>query len=164
MTHPSLEETLDKTNPRDINLWEILDNKMSNDCHRHGMMETMFLSIDIHEETPLELEKKNEINEHGSYIMNSSNPCSYEKSPKSIDLSIATHEIFNPLVLPIHKDYERVVVDAYVYHKYCGSRCVNLEIGTRRLVSEGKPLHKLKAQLEGFARMSFCPKESTFEK
>jgi hypothetical protein len=57
MTHPSLEKALDKTNPRDTNLWEILDNKTSNDCHRHGMMETICLPIYIHEETPLELEK-----------------------------------------------------------------------------------------------------------
>jgi hypothetical protein len=36
------------------------------------------------------------IDEYGSYIINtSSNPCSYEKSPKLIGLSnIATHEIF----------------------------------------------------------------------
>jgi hypothetical protein len=94
------------------------------------------LPIDIHEETPLELEKEDDIDEHGSYIMNtSSNPCSYERSPKSIDLSITTHEIFNPLILPIHKDIERVVVDAYVYHKYCRSHCVNFETDTRRLVS-----------------------------
>ena len=79
MTHPSLEEALDKINPRTTNLWEILDNKMSNEYHRHGMMETMFLPIDIHEETPLELEKEDNINEHGSYFMNiSSNPCSSE--------------------------------------------------------------------------------------
>ena len=31
------------------------------------------------------------------------------------------HEIFNPLILFVHKDIERVVVDAYVYHKYCKS-------------------------------------------
>jgi hypothetical protein len=60
----------------------------------------------------------------------SSNPHSYEKSPESIGLSnIATHEISNPLILPVHKDFERVVIDAYVYHKYCRSRCVNLKIG-----------------------------------
>jgi hypothetical protein len=88
------------------------------------MMETMFLPIDIHKETPLELEREDEIDEHGSYFMStSSNPCLHEKSPKSIGLSnIATHKIFNPLVLPIHKDFERVVIDAYVYHKYCKSR------------------------------------------
>ena len=89
---------------------------MSNECHRHGMMETMFLPIDIHKETPLEIEKEDDISEHGSYFINtSSNLCSYEKSPESIGLSnFATHEIFNPLVLPVHKNFERVVVDAYV--------------------------------------------------
>ena len=58
----------------------------------------MFSPIDIHEETPLELKKKDDIDEHGSYLINtSSNPCSHEKSPESIGLSnIATHEIFNP--------------------------------------------------------------------
>ena len=62
--------------------------------------------------------------ENGSYFMNtSSNLCSHEKSLKSISLyNIATHEIFNPVILPIHKDFERVVVDAYVYHKYCKYR------------------------------------------
>jgi hypothetical protein len=62
------------------------------------MVETMFLPIDIHEETPLELEKEDDIDEHGSYFINiSSNPCSHEKSPDLIGLSnIATHEIFNP--------------------------------------------------------------------
>jgi hypothetical protein len=96
------------------------------------MIEAMFLPIDIHGETPLELEKEDYINEHESYIMNtSSNPCSHEKSPKSIGLSnIATHEIINPLILPVHKDFKRVVVDAYVYHKYCKSHCGNLELGT----------------------------------
>jgi hypothetical protein len=126
MTHPSLEEALDEINPRTTNPWEILDNKMTNECHRHVMVETMFLPIDIHEETPLEPEKEDDTDEHGSYFMStSSNPCSHEKSLESIGLSnIATHEIFNPLVL------ERVVVDAYVYHKYCRSYLVNLEIGT----------------------------------
>ena len=123
MTHPSLEEALDKINSRATNPWEILDNKTSNECHRHRMMETMFPPIDIHEETPLELEKEDNINEHGSYFMNtSSNPCSHEKSRELIGLSnIATHKIFNPLIFPIHKDFERVVVDTYVYHKYCKS-------------------------------------------
>ena len=58
MTHPSLKEALDEINPRATNPWEILDNKTSNECHRHGIMETMFPPIDIHEETSLELERK----------------------------------------------------------------------------------------------------------
>jgi hypothetical protein len=106
------------------------------------MMETIFLPIDIHEETPLELE--DDIDEHGSYFTNiSSNPYSHEKSPELIGLfNIAIHKIFNPF-LPVHKDFKLMVVDAYIYHKYCKSRCVNLEIGTQRLVLEGKPLHQL---------------------
>ena len=145
MTHPSLEEALDKINPRVTNPRE---------------------NLDIHEESTLELEREDDINEHGSYFMNtSSNLCSYEKSPESIGHSnITTHEIFNPLILPVHKNFERMVVDAYVYHKYCRSHCVNLEIGTQRLVLEGKPLHQLETQFEGFPRMSFCPKASTFSK
>ena len=95
----------------------------------------MFSPIDIHEETTLEPKKEDDINEHGRYFMNiSSNPCSYEKSPKSIGLSnIATHEIFNSLVLLVHKIFERVVVDTFVYHKYCRSHYVvgiDLETGT----------------------------------
>ena len=109
-----------------------LEHKMSNECHRHEMIETMFLPIDIHEETTLEPKKEDGIDEHGSYFMNTSSIlCSHEKSPESIGLSnIATHEIFNPLLLPIHKDFERVVVDAYIYHKYYKSHYENLEIGT----------------------------------
>ena len=115
-----MDEVIDKINPRVTNPREILDNKISNECHRHVMMETMFLPTDIHKEAPLEIEKEDFISEHGSYFMNtSSNPCSHKKSPKSIGLSnIATHKIFNPLILPVHKIVERVVVDAYVYHKY----------------------------------------------
>ena len=167
MTYPSLEEAIDKINTRVTNPWEILDNKVSNECNRHGMMETMFSSMDIHEESTLELEKEDYINEHGSHFLNtSSNPCLHEKTPDSIGLSnMATHEIFNPLILHVHKDFERLVVDVFVYHKYCKSHCVvgmNLEIGTQRLVLKGKPLHQLEAQFEGFPKTSFCLKTSTF--
>jgi len=72
MTHPSLEEALDKITPRVTDLREILDNKMTNECHRHRIMETMFPPIDIHEETPLELEKEDDIDEHGSYFFSTS--------------------------------------------------------------------------------------------
>jgi hypothetical protein len=86
---------------------------------------TMIPPIDIHEETPLGFEKEDDINEHGSYFINISlNPRSYEKSSKSINLSnIVTHEIFNHLMLPVYKDFKRMVVDACVYHKYYRSHC-----------------------------------------
>ena len=62
------------------------------------MIETMFPPINIHEETTLVPEKEDDIDEHGSYYMNTSSIlCSHEKSPESIGLSnFATREIFNP--------------------------------------------------------------------
>jgi len=105
----------------------------------------MFLPIDIHEETPLELEKEDNINEHGSYFMNtSSNPCSHEKSPELIGLSnIATHEIFNPsfsLFIKTLKGWLQMHMFIINITNLVG---INLEIGTLRLVLEGKPLHQL---------------------
>jgi len=80
-----MDEALDKINLRVTNPRQILDNKMTNECHRHGIMETMFPPIDIHEKTTLESKKEDDINEHGSYCMNTlSNPCSHEKFPESI--------------------------------------------------------------------------------
>ena len=54
ITHPSLEEALVKITPKVTNPREILDNKITNECHRHGMMETIFPHIDIYEETTVE--------------------------------------------------------------------------------------------------------------
>jgi hypothetical protein len=110
----------------------------------------MILPIDIHKETPLELEKEDDIDEHGSYFINTSlKPCSHEKIPESIGLSNFTiHEIFNPLMLSVPKNFENVVVDVYVYHKYFRSHCMNLEISMQRLVLEGKPLHQLETQFK----------------
>ena len=53
------------------------------------------------------------------------------------------HEIFNPLMLPVHKIVERVVVDAMFITNIANLVGINLEIGTQRLVLEGKPLHQL---------------------
>ena len=98
----------------------------------------------IYVKSPLEVESDRDFNEQRSYFINTpSVPCSYETSPDLLSLSnIAPHDIFNPVMLHIPKVFERVVVDTYVYHKYCRSRVVNLENGTLRLVLEGKPLHK----------------------
>ena len=53
--------TIDEINPRVTNPREILDNKMSNEFLRHGIMETIFPPIDIHEETPLEIDKEDDV-------------------------------------------------------------------------------------------------------
>jgi hypothetical protein len=97
-THPSMEEALDKTNSRVTNPSKILN---------------------------IQIRDEDYINEHGNYsITISLKPCSYETSPNLIGLSnLTTFEISNPLILSSYKNFKRVVVDAYVYHKYCRSRC-----------------------------------------
>jgi hypothetical protein len=61
------------------------------------------------------------INEHGSYIMNiSSDPCSFEKTPESIAISnLATHKISNPLMLPEY--LKKVVVGAFYRSRWLES-------------------------------------------
>ena len=68
-THPSLEKALDETNLREINSWEILENKISNKCHRHEIIEASLLPIDNPEETPLEFEKGDHIFKHVNYFI-----------------------------------------------------------------------------------------------
>jgi len=68
-THPSLEKALDETNLRDNNSWEILENKISNKCHRHEIIKANLLSIDNHEETPLEFKKGDHIVKHVNYFI-----------------------------------------------------------------------------------------------
>ena len=76
------------------------------------------LNYDEKESAPPEM--KDFINEHGSYFLTiPSIPCSYEKFPKSLCISTITSKVYNPYVLPVHKNFERVVVNAFVYHKFC---------------------------------------------
>jgi hypothetical protein len=97
-TYPSIEEALDETNARVTNSSEILNTQIGDE---------------------------DDMDESGNYFITISlKPCSYETSPNSIGLSnLTTIEISNPLILSSYKNFKRVVVDAYVYHKYCRSRC-----------------------------------------
>jgi hypothetical protein len=101
-----------------------MDNALYEANLRGNPMET----LDIYDELSSKFKNDGDFNEQGSYYTNTpSRPCSYEKSSDSLSLSnIAPYEIFNPLMLPVPKYFERVVVDAYVYHKYCRSRCISL--------------------------------------
>jgi hypothetical protein len=96
-TYPSIEEALDENDSRVTNPSEILNTQIRDE---------------------------DDINEHGKYsITISLKPCSYETSPNLIGLYLTTFEICNPLILSSYKNFKRVVVDAYVYHKYCRSHC-----------------------------------------
>jgi hypothetical protein len=66
---------------------------------------------------------KDFIDEHGSYFITfPSIPCSYEKSPRSICNSAITCKIYNTFLLPTHKIFKKVVVDAFIYHEFCKSQ------------------------------------------
>jgi hypothetical protein len=97
-TYPSIKEALDETNSRVTNPSEILNTQIRDE---------------------------DDINERGNYsITISLKPCSFETSLNSIGLSnLTTFEISNPLILSSYKNFKRVVVDAYVYHKYCRPCC-----------------------------------------
>jgi hypothetical protein len=101
--YPSIEETLDETNSRITNPSKILN---------------------------IQIGGEDNINEHEIYFLTISlKPCSYETSPNLIGLSnLSTFEISNPLTLFVYKNFKRVVVHAYVYYKYCRSRCA-LKVG-----------------------------------
>jgi hypothetical protein len=93
-----MESNLDETNPGVTNSNEILN---------------------------IQIGDEDDINERENYsITISLKPCSYETSLNSIGLSNLTiFKISNPLILSSYKNFKRVVVDAYVYHKYCRSCC-----------------------------------------
>jgi hypothetical protein len=97
-TYPSIEEALDETNSRVTNPSEILNTQIGDE---------------------------DDIDECGNYsITISLKPCSYETSLNSIGLSnLTTFEISNPLILSSYKNFKRVVVNTYVYHKYYRSCC-----------------------------------------
>ena len=91
-----MDEVLDKINPRVTSPWEILDNKTSNDYHRHGMMKAMFPPIDIHKETPLELEREDDIDEHGSYFLGTLGACMRNLLNQLVSLTLHTRDLQPP--------------------------------------------------------------------
>jgi len=81
--------------------------------------------MNCHEKESALPEIEDFINEHGSYFLTiPSNPSSYEKSLESIYNSTITCKINNPFLVPVNKIFEKVAIDAFVYHKFCKFRSV----------------------------------------
>jgi hypothetical protein len=82
-----------------------------------------FWAMDKLEAPTLELEMNESTNEHERSSFEFPRvSCSLLESPKFIVLSTAgSYEDHNHLVIVVHKLFKRMVVDAYVYHKYCRS-------------------------------------------
>ena len=78
----------------------------------------------------LELKKNNSTNKHEGFSFET--PCdSYSllESLESITLSATSfYEDHNHLLFLVYKLFRRMVVDAYVYHKYCKSRSRNMAL------------------------------------
>jgi hypothetical protein len=69
-------------------------------------------------------EGKDFINEHGGFILEiSQKPCPFNGSPESATLcTTSTYKDHNHLKILICKIFRRLVVDAFVYHKFCKFR------------------------------------------
>ena len=78
-------------------------------------------ATECYEAPTLESIEKDSIYEHGSFILViPQKPCSFITSPESGTHCVqSTHKDYNCIKVLSCKTFRRLVVDAYVYHKYC---------------------------------------------
>ena len=75
-------------------------------------------AIEFCEVPTQESDEKDSTGEHGTVIFEM--PCSFNATLESgILCASSTHEDYNHLKVLFYKIFGRLVVDAYVYHKYC---------------------------------------------
>jgi hypothetical protein len=82
--------------------------------------------MDILETPTLEAKRRDSINRHESFTFETPHvSCSFSKSPEFVVLStICFDEDHNHLLILVYRLFKKMVVNAYVYHKYyrsCGS-------------------------------------------
>jgi hypothetical protein len=90
-------------------------------CHRPEVKKEHVWSMDIFE--PSTLDSQNRLEHEGFTLEGSQIPCSHQNfleisSPITNDL----YETYNPLIFIVHANFERKVLDAFVYHKHCKFR------------------------------------------
>ena len=97
-------------------------------------------------ETPtLESKRRDSINKHESFTFETPRiSCSLSKTPEFISLSTkCIYEDCNHLLILVSKLFKRIVVDAFVYHKYYKSRCctmaLTLQLERQRYMLGGEP-------------------------
>ena len=72
------------------------------------------------EALPMECEEKDSINEHGSFIIETSPPCSFSTPPESGPRCTMNAFVTRNLLKSLSsKMFGRMVVDAFVYHRHC---------------------------------------------
>jgi hypothetical protein len=94
------------------------------ECHRQEIMDEYVWSMDILEASNLESKKEDHVEEHERYILEEpQDACLHEKSPESIfPYATYTYEHYTHPMLLFYQILERMVVDAFVYHKYSKAR------------------------------------------
>jgi hypothetical protein len=92
--------------------------------HNGSFDKENFCAMGMPKAPTLETKEKDSINEHKSFTLETPHTsCSLSESPEFIVLSIACfYEKDNHPSLLISKLFSRMVVDVFVYHKYCKSR------------------------------------------
>ena len=90
------------------------------ECHKQEIMDEYVWSMDILEGSTLESKKEDHVDEHQSYILEEpQDPRFHEKSLDSIFSSTnCTYESYTHPMLLFYQILKRMVVDAFVYHKY----------------------------------------------
>jgi len=94
------------------------------ECHKQEIMDEYVWSMDILEGSTLESKKEDHVDKHQSYILEEpQDPRLHEKSPESIfSCATYTYESYTHPMLLFYQILERMVVDAFVYHKYPKAR------------------------------------------
>jgi hypothetical protein len=90
------------------------------ECHKQEIMDEYVWSMDILEGSNLESKNEDHVDEHKSYILEEpQDPRLHEKSLESIfPCATYTYEHYAHPMLLFYQILERIVVDAFVYHKY----------------------------------------------
>ena len=90
------------------------------ECHKQEIMDEYVWSMEILERSTLESKKEDHVDEYQNYILEEpQDPRFHEKSPDSIFPSTnCNYESCNNPKLLFYQILKRMVVDAFVYHKY----------------------------------------------
>ena len=90
-----------------------------------------FYAMDCLETLTLESKRRDSINKHESFTFETFRvSCSLSKSPEFVSLSAKCfYEDRNHLLILVSKLFKRMVVDAFVYHKYYKSRSCTMTHG-----------------------------------
>ena len=86
--------------------------------------EENFWAMETPKHSTLKDERNGYLDEHGNFILGIlRDTCPLHMPPESGTVSATTtYETCNPLGQLVPMTFRRIVVDAYVYHKYCKSR------------------------------------------